>query len=76
MPSASPSKLRMTRWRSAGQGDGADVVDRDVEAAVEQGVDLARQHQRLRAARRAAVAHVLAHELRRARWSGWVARGR
>ena len=67
MPSASPSKLRMIRWRSDGQRDGPDVVDRDVEPAVEQGVDLAGRHERLRAARRAAVADVLADELRGAR---------
>ena len=67
MPSASPSKLRMIRWRSGGQGDRPDVVGRDVEAAVEQGVDLAGRHERLGAARRAAVADVFADEARGAR---------
>ena len=33
------------------QGDGAHVLDGDVEAAFEQGADLAGQDQRLRAAR-------------------------
>ena len=70
MPSASPSKLRMIRCRRDGQGDRPDVVDRDVEPAVEQGVDLAGGHERLGAARRAAVADVVADELRRARLVG------
>ena len=49
------------------QGDRADVVDRDVEPPVEQRTDLAGGHERLRAARRPAVADVLADELGRAR---------
>ena len=46
------------------QGDRPDVVDRDVEPAVEQRVDLAAGDERLGAARRAAVAHVVADEAR------------
>ena len=42
-PSASPSKLRSTRWRSAGSADGADVVDADGEAALEERADLRRE---------------------------------
>ena len=70
MPSASPSKLRMIRWRSDGQGDGPDVVGRDVEPAIEEGVDLARGHERLGATGRAAVADVVADEPGRARLVG------
>ena len=50
MPSASPSKLRMTRWRIAGIADVLHVLEADVEPAVEQGADLARQLDRLRGA--------------------------
>ena len=39
-PSASPSKFRSTRWRSAGVRDLADVVDARGEAPVEEGRDL------------------------------------
>jgi hypothetical protein len=63
IPSASPSKFRMMpegRCR-----DRLHVAERDVEAAVQKGVDLRPQHHRLSAARRAAVAHVSAHEVRR-----------
>ena len=56
------------------QRDGPDVVDRDVEPAVEQGVDLAGGDEGLGAARRAAVAHVVADEAGRARLVG-VGRG-
>src|SRR6187455_1149209 len=50
------------------QGDRAHVIGGYVEAAAEQGVDLAGQDQRLGAAWRTAVANVLADQLRRA-WS-------
>jgi hypothetical protein len=51
------------RW----EGHGPDVVDGDVEAAVEEGVDLAGGHEGLGPAGRATVADVLADELRRPR---------
>src|SRR4051794_33671173 len=44
------------------QRDRADVVGRDVEAAVEQGIDLSGRHERLRATWRAAIADVLANQ--------------
>src|SRR3954469_18440370 len=46
------------RW----QGDGPDVVRRHIEAAIEQGVDLACRHERLSAARRPSVADVFTDE--------------
>ena len=52
------------------QRDRPDVVDRDVEPAVEQRVDLAAGDERLGAARRAAVADVVADEPGRARLVG------
>ena len=67
MPSASPSKFRITRCRSAGRATARMSSIGDVEPAVEERVDLARGHERLGAARRAAVADVVADELRRAR---------
>ena len=66
MPSASPSKFRITRCRSAGRATARMSSMDDVEPAVEERVDLARGHERLGAARRAAVADVVADELRRA----------
>src|SRR5207249_11731395 len=53
-----------------GQGRGPDVVDGDVEPPVEQGEDLARGDERLRATWRRAVPDVVADELRRSRLIG------
>ena len=64
-PSASPSKLRSTRWRSAGVRDRAHVVDAGGEAPVEERADLGREEHRLRAARRAAVADEALREVGR-----------
>ena len=50
MPSASPSKLRITRCRIAGMTHVLDVLEADVEAAVEQAAHLGGEHDRLRAA--------------------------
>ena len=53
-----------------GQRGGLDVVDRDVEPAIEEGEDLAACHERLGATRGGAVADVLADELGRPRLVG------
>src|SRR5215208_7929492 len=46
-----------------GEGNRADVVDGDVEATVEESVDLAGGHEGLRAAWRAAVTNIVADDL-------------
>ena len=70
MPSASPSKLRMIRWRSAGRATARMSSVETLNRPSSSGVDLAGGHERLGAARRAAVADVLADEARGARLSG------
>ena len=56
-PSASPSKLRSTRWRSAGSATARTSSMRRGEAALEERADLRGEEDRLRAARRGAEAH-------------------
>ena len=65
-PSAWASKLRMMRWRSTAGRDGSNVIDAEMDAAAHQREHASAFHQRLRAARRAAVADVLLRELVRA----------
>ena len=64
-PSASPSKLRISRWRSTGSATRCDVGERDVGAALEQRQRLGGEHERLPAAHARAEANGAFHQLRR-----------
>ena len=64
MPSASASKFRMTRWRSAGSATSRTSSNATLKRPSRMRADLGAEHQRLQAARARAVADVAPHRLR------------